>query len=73
MMGEIIELNVTSETPLIELRLMIFMDLGLLPEDQILMFNNRELKDEEKCLGEFGIEDMDTVMLMVRLETGLIW
>ena len=73
MMGEIIELKVTSETPLIELRLMIFMDLGLLPEDQILMFNNRELQDEEKCLGEFGIEDMDTVMLMVRLETGLMW
>ena len=73
MMGQIIEFDVTSETPLIELRLMIFMDIGILPEDQILMFNNTELKDEEKTLGEFGIEDMDTVMLMVRLNTGLMW
>ena len=74
MMGETHYYKVDSQTLLMDLRLFIFLDLDIFPEDQILLFNNKELLGEEKMLGEFGLtKDKNKVMLMVRIQSGRIY
>ena len=75
MMGERREINVSSEMTVADLKYLIVLqlDIGVFPDDQILMFNSSELKEDEKTLGEYGIEELDTLMLMVRIESGLMW
>ena len=73
-MGETHYYKVDSQTLLMDLRLFIFLDLDIFPEDQILLFNNKELLGEEKMLREFGLtKDKNKVMLMVKIHSGRIY
>ena len=58
-----------------ELKFKIMLEMGILPEDMVLIFHKTELKDDEKTLKEYGIgigEDIDTILLMLKTRTGLI-
>ena len=75
MMGKTVEFQVRRGCLLMELKLKIMLEMGIFPEDMVLIFHNNELKDEDKSLEEYGIglgEDMDTIFLMIKTSTGLM-
>ena len=75
MMGKTVDFQFRRGCTLMELKFKIMLEMGILPEDMVLIFHDTELKDDEKTLKEYGIgigEDIDTILLMLKTRTGLI-
>ena len=75
MMGKTVEFQLRSGCSLMELKLKIMLEMGIFPDDMVLIFRDNELKDEDKTLEEYGIgigEDVDTILLMIKTRTGLM-
>ena len=74
-MGKTVDFQFRRGCTLMELKLKIMLEMGILPDDMVLIFHDTELKDDEKTLKEYGIgigEDIDTILLMLKTRTGLI-
>ena len=74
-MGQTVEFQCRNGCTLLELKLKIMLEMGMFPDDMVLIFRDNELKDEDKTLEEYGIgigEDMDTILLMIKTRTGLL-
>ena len=75
MMGQTMEFQLRRGCCLLELKLNIMLEMGIFPEDMVLVFHDTELSDENQSLEYYGIgigEDMDTVLLMIKTRTGLL-
>ena len=74
MMGKTVEFQLRNGCSLLDLKLKIMLEMGIFPDDMVLIFRDNELKNEDKTLEEYGIgEDMDTILLMIKTRTGLMW
>ena len=75
MMGQTLEFQLRRDSSLLELKLNIMLEMGIFPEDMVLVFHETELKDENQSLEDYGIgigEDMDTLLLMIKTRTGIV-
>ena len=75
MMGKTVEFQLRNGCSLLDLKLKIMLEMGIFPDDMVLIFRDNELKDEDKTLEEYGIgigEDVDTILLMIKTRTGLM-
>ena len=74
-MGKTVEFQLRSGCSLMELKLKLMLEMGIFPEDMVLICRDNELKDEDKTLEEYGIgigEDRDTILLIIKTRTGLM-
>ena len=71
MMGETHTFTVTETIPVFQLKMMIYRELGMIPDQQVLMYQEEELDDED-ALDDYNIQDGSTINLFPNLASGFI-
>ena len=71
MMGETHPVQIMGSSTVLQLKMMIHLELGMLPDQQVLMFQQEELDDED-TLDSYNIQDGSTINLFPNLASGFV-
>ena len=56
----------------LQLKMMIHQEIGMFPDQQVLMYQNEELDDDD-TLNMYGIEDGATINLFPKVASGFVF
>ena len=71
MMGETHTFTVTESITVFQLKMMIHLELGMFPDQQVLMYQEEELDDDD-TLDSYNIQDGSTINLFPNLASGFV-
>ena len=71
MMGETHSVQISEDIPVLQLKMMIHQEIGMFPDQQVLMYQNEELDDDDS-LNMYGIEDGATINLFPKVASGFV-
>ena len=72
MMGETHSVQISEDIPVLQLKMMIHQEIGMFPDQQVLMYQNEELNDED-TLDMYNIEDGATINLFPKVASGFVF
>ena len=72
MMGETHSVQISGTGTVLQLKLKIHQQLGMFPDQQVLMYQNEELDDED-TLDSYNIQDGATINLFPNLASGFVF
>ena len=71
MMGETRDIHVPQNCTIEQLKMKIFFELEVLPEQQVLMYQDEELDDDD-TVADYNIEDGATISLFPKVASGFV-
>ena len=72
MMGETHSVQISEDIPVLQLKMMIHQEIGMFPDQQVLMYQNEELDDDD-TLDMHNIEDGATINLFPKVASGFVF
>ena len=72
MMGETHSVQISEDIPVLQLKMMIHQEIGMFPDQQVLMYQNEELDDDD-TLDMFNIEDGASINLFPKVASGFVF
>ena len=72
MMGETHSVQISEYIPVLQLKMMVHHEIGMFPDQQVLMYQNEELDDED-TLDMHNIEDGVTINLFPKVASGFVF
>ena len=75
MMGETISVQIFEDSTgivVLQDKMMIHQEIGMFPDQQVLMYQNEELDDDD-TLNMYGIEDGATINLFPKVASGFVF
>ena len=72
MMGETQSVQISEDIPVLQLKMMIHQEIGMFPDQQVLMYQNEELDDDD-TLDMHNIEDGATINLFPKVASGFVF
>ena len=73
MMGETHSVQISEASTVLQLKMMIHQEIGMFPDQQVLMYQNEELDDDDDTLDMFNIEDGATINLFPKVASGFVF
>ena len=72
MMGETHSVQISEDIPVLQLKMMIHQEIGMFPDQQVLMYQNEELVYDD-TLDMHNIEDGATINLFPKVASGFVF
>ena len=72
MMGETHSVQIFEASTVLQLKMMIHQEIGMFPDQQVLMYQNEELDDED-TLDMYIIEDGANINLFPKVASGFVF
>ena len=72
MMGETHSVQISEDIPVLQLKMMIHQEIGMFPDQQVLMYQNEELDDDD-TLDMHNIEYWATINLFPKVASGFVF
>ena len=69
MMGETHSVQISEDIPVLQLKMMIHQEIGMFPDQQVLMYQNEELENED-TIDSYNIEEGATINLFPKVASG---
>ena len=72
MMGETHTVQISGASTVLQLKMKIQQLLGMFPDQQVLMYQNEELDDDDDTIDSYGIEEEATIHLFPKVASGFV-
>ena len=72
MMGETHSVQISEASTVLQLKMMIHQEIGMFPDQQVLIQQNEELDDDD-TLDMYNIEDGATINLFPKVASGFVF
>ena len=72
MMGETHSVQISGASTVLQLKMKIQQLLGMFPDQQVLMYRNEELDDDDDTIDSYDIEEGATINLFPKVASGFV-